>query len=160
LNSVTFVLALLSALGFGLAAGVFFAFSTFVMPALARLPATQGIAAMQSINVKAINPWFMTALFGTAVVGLAAAVAGLIDLDESYAPYLVGGGVIYVVGTIGVTMAFNVPRNNALAKLDPAGAEASGYWARYLEEWTRWNHVRTVAPFLAAGLEIVAIHLG
>ncbi len=66
--------ALGTALGCGLLAGVFFAFSAFVMPALRRLPAAQGIAAMQSINRLAVTPALMTALFGTAVacVGLAA----------------------------------------------------------------------------------------
>jgi uncharacterized membrane protein len=156
----TFILTFISALGAGLAAGVFFAFSTFVMPALGRLPPSQGIAAMQHINVKAINPWFMTLLFGTAATSLAAVVAALVDLGESYAPYLVGGGALYLLGTIGVTMAFNVPRNNALAELDPSDDAAAGYWTRYLAEWTRWNHVRTVAPTVAAGLEIVALHVG
>jgi uncharacterized membrane protein len=155
-----FVVALVSALGAGLNAGVFFAFSTFVMPALGRLPAPQGIAAMQSINVKAINPWFMSALFGTAVVSLAAAVAALVDLGETYAPYLLAGGILYVLGAIAVTMVFNVPRNTTLAELDPASAEAAEYWPRYLTEWTRWNHVRTVAPLVAAGLETVAIYVG
>jgi uncharacterized membrane protein len=158
--AATFVLAFVSALGCGLAAGVLFAFSTFVMPALGRLPASQGIAAMQHINLKAINPWFMSLLFGTAATCLATVVAGLIDLGESYGPYLVAGGVIYALGTIGVTMAFNVPRNDALAQLNPARAEAAAYWVRYLTEWTRWNHVRTVAPTAAAGLEIAALHVG
>ena len=156
----TFILTLISALGSGLAAGVFFAFSTFVMPALGRLPPSQGIAAMQHINVKAINPLFMTLLFGTAATSLAAIVAALVDLGESYAPYLVGGGALYLLGTIGVTMAFNVPRNNALAQLDPSDDGAARYWARYLAEWTRWNHVRTIAPTVAAGLEITALYVG
>lgn len=158
--SVTFVIALLLALGSGLAAGVFFAFSTFVMPALGRLPPSEGIAAMQSINVKAINPWFMGALFGTAVVALAAIVAALVDLGEDWAPYLIAGAVLYLVGVIAVTIAFNVPRNNALAALDPASPESAGYWERYLREWTAWNHVRTVAPLIAAGLATVALYVG
>ncbi len=57
------ILTLISALGCGLVAGVFFAFSTFVMKALDRLPPAQGMTAMQSINVVVINPWFMTAFF-------------------------------------------------------------------------------------------------
>jgi hypothetical protein len=61
-----FTLKLLTALGCGLAAGVFFAFSTFVMPALVRLQPPQGIAAMQSINITAINPLFMIALTNIA----------------------------------------------------------------------------------------------
>lgn len=40
-----------AALGCGLIAGVFFAFSTFVMKGLARIPTEAGVAAMQSINV-------------------------------------------------------------------------------------------------------------
>jgi uncharacterized membrane protein len=47
-----FVLTVVAALGCGLNAGVFFAFSSFVMAALRRLPPAQGIAAMQSINVE------------------------------------------------------------------------------------------------------------
>jgi uncharacterized membrane protein len=65
-----FGLKLVTALGCGLVGGVFFAFSTFVMRALARLQPKEGIAAMQSINITVINPWFMTALFGTAIAGL------------------------------------------------------------------------------------------
>src|SRR5258705_6992637 len=53
LTTVTFG----TALGAGLVAGVFFAFSSFVMAALARLPPAQAIAAMQSINVTVVNRW-------------------------------------------------------------------------------------------------------
>ena len=64
---------LAAALGSGLVAGVLFAFSTFVMAGLVRLPPEQGLAAMQSINRSALRPPFMAALFGTALgcLGLA-----------------------------------------------------------------------------------------
>lgn len=158
--SAIVVLTLASALGCGLVAGVFFAFSTFVMPALGRLPAAHGIEAMQAINVAAINPWFMTALFATAATCAATIIAALADWDGGYGPYLLAAGALYLLGTIAVTIAFNVPRNDALAKLDPAGADAGSAWARYLAEWTAWNHVRTVAPLTAAGLEIAALYVG
>ncbi len=61
-----FALKLFSALGCGLIAGVFFAFSSFVMNALARFQPAQGIAAMQSINITVSNPLFMAAFLGTA----------------------------------------------------------------------------------------------
>jgi uncharacterized membrane protein len=57
-------------------------------------------------------------------------------------------------------MGANVPRNNALAGVDPAGADAADYWPRYLAEWTAWNHVRTVAPLIASGLFIGALYVG
>jgi uncharacterized membrane protein len=50
-NNILDLVALLSALGCGLAAGIFFAFSTFVMKALGKLAPSQGIAALQSMYV-------------------------------------------------------------------------------------------------------------
>ncbi len=67
------VITLVTALGCGLSAGVFFAFSSFVMPALHRLTPAQGVAAMQQINETAVGPLFMMVLFGSAL-----ACAGLI----------------------------------------------------------------------------------
>jgi uncharacterized membrane protein len=58
IDGLVFVLAFVSALGSSLVAGIFFAFSNFVMKALARVPPAQGIAAMQSINVVVLNRWF------------------------------------------------------------------------------------------------------
>ena len=158
MSSAVVVITLVAALGCGLAAGFFFAFSTTVMPALGRRPAAQAAAAMQTINVVVINPVFMTALFGTALACLASIAGALADWDGSYGPYLLAGGAVYLLGTIGVTMVANVPRNNALARLDPASAEADSYWARYLAEWTAWNHVRTGAAVIALGLEIAALY--
>jgi uncharacterized membrane protein len=143
------LLSLVTALGAGLVAGVFFAFSTFVMAALGRLPSAEGVRAMQEINVTVINPWFMTALFGTGAACLAVIAAALAGWDGSYGPYLVAAGAVYVAGCVAVTMAFNVPRNNVLAAVEPASAEAADVWRRYLAEWTAWNSVRTVASLAA-----------
>lgn len=160
MSSAILVLTLVTALGCGLAAGFFFGFSTVVMPALGQLSDAEGITAMNQINVDAVKPWLMTLLFGTAAACVATIVAGLADWGETNGPYLVAGGALYLLGAIGVTMAFNVPRNNALARVDPSDPAAAGYWTRYLAEWTRWNHVRTVAPLIASGLLIAAIYLG
>lgn len=70
MDGLLFALTLLSALGCGLMAGVFFAFSAFVMRALASIQPTQGIPAMQSINRVVINPLFLGVFKGTAVVCL------------------------------------------------------------------------------------------
>jgi uncharacterized membrane protein len=139
------VLTFVTALGAAVAGGVFFAFSNFVMRALGRIPAAEGIRAMQEINVTVINPWFMTALFGTGVACLAVIVVTLAEWESSYGPYLVAAGAVYVVGTVVVTMALNVPRNEALARVEPGGGEGDAVWGRYLVEWTRWNSVRTFA---------------
>lgn len=159
MDGVLFALTLVTALGCGTIAGVFFAFSTFVMRALHRLPAVEGIAAMQSINVVAISPAFMAALFGTAAACVAVSIAALVAWDEPSTGYLLAGSVLYLVGTIAVTMAYNVPRNDALAELRPDGADAASDWDRYVAEWTAWNHVRAAAALAAAALLTVALGL-
>jgi len=153
---VSFV-TLAGALGSGVIAGVFFAFSTFVMPALSRLPPEQGVAAMQSINVAAINRWFMGALFGTAAACVVLAVSSLRTWGDPAALLRLGGSVLYLVGAVLVTIVYHVPRNDALASLSPASAEAATQWLPYLAGWTRWNHVRAAAPFVAAVAFTLAI---
>jgi len=130
------VLILATAVGAGLVAGIFFAFSSFVMRALARLPPSQGIAAMQSINITVINPVFMTAFLGTAVASAVLVVVSLLDWHRPGSGFLLAGGLLYLVGTILVTMVFNVPRNEVLARLDPANVEAASVWMGYVGEWT------------------------
>jgi len=153
---ITF-LSLCTALGAGLMAGVFFAFSTFIMNALERLPPAQGIVAMQSINVAAINAWFMGLFLGTSILCSLSAVSGLRHLDEPGAGFLVVGGLLYLIGAFGVTMAFNVPRNDALAAVRSESPEAGIFWVRYVSEWTAWNHVRGSAALVAAVLLLLAL---
>lgn len=144
--SGTDLLALLTALGAATVGGVFFGFSSFVMKALAQLPAEQGVAAMQRINVVVINPWFMGVFMGTLLLSIACGVVALMSGSSA----LLVAGLLYAVGTFGVTMAFNVPRNNRLARLDASSPDAIAYWPSYVREWTRWNHVRTGAALASA----------
>lgn len=153
------LVTLLCALGCGLLAGFFFAFSVCVMKALGRLPPAQGIAAMQSINVVVINPVFLPAFLGTAVLCGLALIRALLSWQAPAAPWSLAGGLLYVVGTFLVTMLFNVPRNNALAALAPASSEAAALWTGYLSGWTAWNHVRMLASLAASASFTVALYL-
>ena len=87
-------LTLAAGLGCGLIAGVFFAFSAFVMTALARLPPAQGIAAMQSISVVVINPVFGVAFFGTAAACVLLAVVSLLAWSQPGAVYVLAGSLL------------------------------------------------------------------
>jgi uncharacterized membrane protein len=160
MDGLVTALTIAAAVGCGLNGGVFFAFSSFVMPALARLRPLEGVAAMQSINVTAVTPAFMTALFGTGALCVAVIVAGLAGLDESYGGWLVAGGALGLTGSIVMTMLYHVPRNNALAVVDPATPEAARLWERYLREWTRANHARAVAGIAAAALLMIGVDAG
>jgi uncharacterized membrane protein len=113
---------------------------------------------MQSINVVILNPIFFAVFFGTAALCLALAVWSIVAWQDPGSAWLLAGSLLYVVGAIVVTMMFNVPMNDALAAVDPASGEGTRIWAGYLTDWTRWNHVRTVACVGAMAALIVAIY--
>jgi uncharacterized membrane protein len=150
-------LALLACIGAGTVGGVFFAFSTFVMKALAQLPASQGVAAMQRINVVVLNRLFLGVFMGTAVLAAGCVVASVIPWSAPRSPLLLAAGLLYVVGTFFVTVAFNVPRNERLARLNAESSEAAVYWPVYVREWSMWNHLRTAASVASAACSAAAL---
>lgn len=149
-DQVLVALILISTVGCGLVAGIFFAFSAFVMKALSRLSADNGIAAMQPINVVVLNPWFFGAFFGTAAACLMALIWSLLRWSEPDAAYLLIGSLLYLVGCLSVTIVFNVPKNEALASVSSGDPDAKSKWTRYVATWTVWNHVRTLAALAGA----------
>jgi uncharacterized membrane protein len=146
----------LAALGTGLIAGTFFGFSTFIMRALERLPPPQGIAAMQFINITVLNPLFMGALFGTGMLCLAITGRSLQTWNEPQSILFLAASICYLLALV-VTVAFNVPLNDALANFNSAGAEALSFWNHYVQNWTRWNHVRGLFSFASTALFIRAL---
>ncbi|KQZ14847.1 hypothetical protein ASD44_12825 [Mesorhizobium sp. Root554] len=142
-------LTLAAILGSGLMAGLFFAFSTAVMAALARLPAGQGATAMNAINMVIQNPVFLAVFMGTALVCAALAVKAVLGWSQPGSLWLLAGGLFYLVGIFGITVVFNVPLNDVLAAVDPASSEGTALWTRYLDEWVFWNHARTVGGIVS-----------
>lgn len=139
------IFTMLAALGSGIMAGLFFAFSSFIMTAFSKLPPEQGIAAMNSINVTILNATFGLAFFGTALLCIALGVFSFMRWAEPGSAWLLTGSLLYLIGIIAVTMVFNVPLNDALQAVSPASSEGAALWTRYLAEWVPWNHVRTIA---------------
>ncbi|HKE80937.1 MAG TPA: anthrone oxygenase family protein [Solirubrobacteraceae bacterium] len=154
-----FALSLAAAIASAAVGGVFYAFSSFVMPGLARLPREQGIAAMQSINVTAVRPPFMLLFVGTAAVCVALIVWAILPVGDRPTVLLIVGSALYFVGAFALTMAKNVPLNDALDATDPAGRDAATVWAGYLKRWLAWNHVRGAASLAAAAAFTVALTL-
>ncbi len=144
------VVGTIALLGSALVGGIFFAFSSFIMKALAGVPSAEGVGAMQSINVVVINPSFLGAFFGTAVLSLVAGGLALAGWGSPSASYFLGGALFYLVGTILVTMFGNVPLNNRLAAVSATDPGTREVWEHYLDRWVMWNHVRTAAPMVAA----------
>lgn len=152
MNQLMPVVGTTAMLGSALVGGIFFAFSSFVMKALAKVPSSEGIAAMQSINVVVINPSFLGAFFGTTVLSFAAAGLAMKNWGHPSALFLLGGAIFYLVGTFLVTMLGNVPLNDLLAAVSASDPAAVEVWEHYLGRWVMWNHVRTAAAMVAAFL--------
>ncbi len=147
---ITNIALIIAALSSGLLAGVYFAFSTFVMQSFARLPVDQGIAAMQSINVTIVRSPFIAVFMLAAALSLFIAVMAIINWRGGASVMMLAGAALYIVASFLSTIVFNVPLNDALAKVDGHTAEAAQLWSTYLSDWVQWNHVRTVASLLAA----------
>lgn len=150
------ILLWFSAIGCGLIAGLYFAFSTFIMTALDRIGSAQGAAAMNSINSTILGSLFMPLFFGTTISAAVLAVLAIFRWGEPGSLIILAGGLIYVVGMFICTVVYNVPLNNELAR---AGTGSAEMWVRYLKDWTFWNHVRTIASTAAMALFIAAIAL-
>ncbi|MCB7137646.1 anthrone oxygenase family protein [Cellulosimicrobium marinum] len=145
-------LVVLAAVATGLAGGVLYAFSAFVMAGLRRLDPAVGAAAMRSVNVTALRPPLMLLLAASVLLPAAAAVVGLVG-DTPGAGWALAGAVVALVGILGVTGVGNVPLNNRL----DASAEPAAEWLRIVPRWLAWNHVRTVAGAVATALLVVAV---
>lgn len=149
IEKLTSLLTFLAALGSGLIAGTFFAFSAFVMNALARLPSHQGIAAMQSINIVVLNRLFLTVFSSTALVSLILLIISLFNWKDTHVVFILSGSLLYLLGCFLVTGVCNVPLNDSLANLDVKDAASAGLWNEYIVNWKAWNHVRTIASLMA-----------
>lgn len=134
----------------GVNAGAFFAFSNFVMPALEELAPTDGATAMQTINRYAPSTLFVGAIIGAGLVGLPVLIWG----THTETRWLVAA-VILSIASFVITIAFNVPRNNALA--DAGAGTIGAVWSDYLVSWTRWNTARTITSAASVAAYALAI---
>lgn len=153
-------LAIVTAVSCGLVAGSFFIISAFIMRALADLTPKAGTEAMQALNIRAVTPVFMTALFGTALLCLVAGGWAAAAADGSTRLLVILGALSYLLGCLLVTIVGNVPLNNRLAVVAAGTPDANAVWAHYQVAWTRWNTVRTIAATAGSALPIVATALG
>ncbi|MBU1192930.1 MAG: DUF1772 domain-containing protein [Gammaproteobacteria bacterium] len=158
MNTPALVAVVMALLGSALIGGVFFAFSNFVMKALSRVSSSEGIAAMQEINIVVINPWFLGAFVGTAILSLGMIGASLLLYwSHTAAMFYLSAGLCYFMGTFLVTLFGNVPLNNRLAAISPGNPAADIEWEHYLDRWTKWNHLRMVSAMVSALLIVLGL---
>ena len=138
-------------------AGLYFAFSTFVMRALDAIDHPAGMQAMQSINKVILRSPFLPLFFGSTLSAVALLVIVFIDRDVDGANSILGGAMLYVAGMFVVTVIGNVPLNNRLDAANPEDEASLGVWKDYLVRWSRWNHVRTMACIASLALLVLAV---
>jgi uncharacterized membrane protein len=140
------ILALVALALHGALAGLFYTFSMSVMPGLNAIESAQAESAMRSVNKKILNPWLYIAFLGAPLTALA---AGLLA-NAPAALWFFAAAAVNFAGSFLVTVAINVPMNNAL----DAGTMP---WKDYSPKWTAWNTLRAVASF--ASLVLVGVGL-
>ena len=144
----------IAALGAGLMAGVYFAFSTFIMRSFDRLGAVQAADAMNSINEVILGSWFMILFFGSTLLYAALAGFAVYDTDLAGRGWLFAAGLVYVVGMFLCTALFNVPLNNRLAAAGDDDNVKAETWKHYFVHWTRWNHLRAMCSLITVAISI------
>lgn len=155
MSGLIIIIIVASISGAGLVTGLLFAFSNFVMKALADLPSDNGMFAMQRINETIINPVFLVLFLGTPILCSVIAFNSGLNINEPGSMFLLVGAIAYLVGPFGITVLFNVPLNNLLAHADVS--DSGEIWPMYQKKWQRWNHIRTYigvasVVFMAMGL--------
>jgi uncharacterized membrane protein len=156
-QQTTFVVAILAALGTGLLAGNFFAFSAYLMKALGGLSAERGITAMQAITAAIKGPLFLVVFFGTTALAAALCGIALLQWGQPGQCYLFAGALLFLIGTFLVTMMRNAPLNAALARATPDTKEGRDVWKRFQASWGLWNQVRMLTALLACACFILAL---
>ena len=153
-SSIITVLLWAIALSSALMAGVYFAFSGFIMKAFDNIETSQAITAMNAINNKIVRSWFIPIFFGSSIISLMLSVIAIAYWGETGTGLILMTGMIYFVGMFVCTAVFNVPLNNSLARIDPESNHAQKCWSHYLSHWTRWNHLRVVSSLLSCILSV------
>ena len=154
-DEIFMVSLIVAAICAALVAGVFLAFSDFVMRSLGSVQPEAGIEAMQTINRTVFSSLFMVLLVGSAPMAIAIAIYALAAIQGPAVVWLVAGSLIYVGGVMAVTKLRNIPMNEELDRHDHRSAAAHFYWRTYSKTWTGWNHVRWVASATAAAFYLI-----
>ena len=136
--------------------GVFFAFSSFIMPALDRIAPAEAMRAMQRINVDVLCRSFFALFFGVPILSLGLTVHAGLAWSNTGSGLLLLAGLLNILGSFVVTVVGNVPLNERLAKQSADSANASTLWLTYSKPWVRWNSLRASANLAAAALLLAA----
>lgn len=135
------VLMTAAALLAGLQAGTYFTWATGVMPGLADVDDRTFISAMQSVNVAIVNPLFTATFLGAPLLAAVAIWTG----GAAARPWTIAATVL-AVATVVITVAGNVPLNDALAAAGPVDEirDLGAVRSDFESLWVELNVLRTL----------------
>ncbi|UFH52902.1 DUF1772 domain-containing protein [Spirosoma sp. KNUC1025] len=142
-----------------LMAGLFYAYFCSVNPGLHRLSDTEYLTAMQSINRAILNPIFFISFIGTPILLPMATWFHYGNPVSLRFWFLLTATLIYLFGVLGVTIAGNIPLNEALDSFSIQKAsmdEIAAQRVKFEAPWNTWNTIRTVASVVALVFVIMA----
>ncbi|PTX55554.1 putative membrane protein [Litoreibacter ponti] len=147
MTAITKPLSITATLFAGAIFGFFYAWVCSTMWGLDTMPPARAIEAMNAMNASVRNATFFPTFFGTPVV---LALAALWQRRAGYRRASIWfwlAAATYLILGAGLTMAINVPMNEALAvtPIPQTGAEAEAIWQAYSGKWQSWNQMRTLA---------------
>lgn len=146
--------AALALLLMGGIAGVFYAYSVSVMPALDAVDADTAVRTMRSINRAILNRAFFASFLGAPLASVATGALMFLAGEAASALLSLLAAVTYTLGAFVPTAAINVPLNQAL---DASTGDPALVWSRFHRPWTRSNTVRAVASAVALLLLVLAL---
>ncbi len=140
----------------GLMAGIYCAFSVFIMKALAELPAFQAAEAMNNINDVIVNTLFLPMFFGSTLWYVGLIVWSLSDWQSDRSILMVTAALIYIVGMFCITVFGNVPLNKKLKENESDTSALIRCWGEYRHKWTRLNHLRMISCIVSCAMLAIA----
>lgn len=153
------IILIITAVATALIAGLFYAWSYSVTPGLAQVDDATYVASFQAMNRAIQNPVFFASFMGTAFLLPVSTYLQYKHGTQAQFWLLLGATVLYLGGVMGVTMAGNVPMNNALDAFNLKTAtaqEIAAQRAKFEAPWNRLNSIRTVSSILTIVLVIIA----
>ncbi|MEO7977994.1 anthrone oxygenase family protein [Flavobacterium sp.] len=143
----------------GLIAGLFYSYSCSVNIGLRLLSNSEYLKAMQAINASIQNPAFFISFMGL-LVAFPVTTFQCYSANTNYLYLLWIGMIIYFIGVFGVTIFFNVPLNEQLAKFNIENATSTEILSMrkaFENPWNTFHTIRTVASLISFSLIIVFV---
>ncbi|OKK07782.1 hypothetical protein AMK26_01470 [Streptomyces sp. CB03234] len=147
------LLLALAVVSTGLYAGFMLIFLTGVMPALARLTDEQFVTVMRRVNEYVPRAVFMAVFVGVVVFPALALAVPIEGRSHSQRWLILAGLVCAVLGHL-VTVAGNIPLNNALAASE--GGDAGSVRQAFESRWNALHLLRTLLITASFALLVTA----